>query len=194
MVEALRWTGYFSFKPLRERASRGRKSCKEKQQYINSGSCRERGEWWKSICGGGRHQGRRFHSPQSSQFLRISLPGRCCISKCLLSRATLFHIWSRTWTNSEVDWIGWDSEAESKCHFLYKTVPKRFSVDQRITDLYERNTVEERGGLLAGLKHQVVPQFNYLIIDFDHLKSTALYSLLTLHEMPLFVSWLTGLF
>lgn len=56
-------------------------------------------------------------------------------------------------------------------------------MDQRITDLYERNTAEEKSGLLADLKHQVVQQFNYLIIDFDHLKSTALCSLLTLHEM-----------
>lgn len=190
MVEALRWTGYFSFKPLPEWASRGRKSCKEKQQYINSGSCRERGEWWKSICGGGRHQGRRF---QSSQFLRISLPGHCCISKCLLSRAILFHIWSRIWTNSEVGWIGRDNTTESKCHFLNKTVPKRFLVDQRITDLYEGSTAEEKW-FIGRFKTSSSPTSKCLIIDFDHLDSTASYSLFTLHEMLLFVSWLTGLF
>lgn len=56
-------------------------------------------------------------------------------------------------------------------------------MDQKITDLYERNTAEDKSGLLAGLKHQVVQQFNYLIIDFDHLKRTALRAFFTLHEM-----------
>lgn len=183
MVEALRWTGYFSFKPLPERASRGRKSCKEKQRYLNSGSCRERGEWWKSICGGGGHTRRRFHSPQSSQFLRISLPGRSCISECLLSPEPHFSI-SGAGLRQTVKWTESDGTARQNLNVTFWTrLPKRFSVDQRITDLHERNTAEDESGLLAGLKHQVVQQFNYLIIDFDHLKRTALRAFFTLHEM-----------
>lgn len=135
-----------------EQLSRGVKSCSKKQQQINSGSCRERGEGWESACEWGRHWGGRIHSPQ-----------RLSVSQDFPSRTLLLLLlWVCSLRGHTLPYLDLDLAKQWRvdCDAKFKLNCGRsiyaWMVDVGITS-YCKSTRSEKSDCLNDFKHQVSP-------------------------------------
>lgn len=138
-----------------EQLSWGVKSCSKKQQQINSGSCRERGEGWESACEWGRHWGGRFHSPQ---LLSVSQDFPSWTLLLLL----LLLLWVCSLRGHTLPYLDLDLAKQWRvdCDAKFKLNCERsiyaWMVDVRITS-YCKSTRAAKSGCLNDFKHQVSP-------------------------------------
>lgn len=135
-----------------EQLSWGVKSCSKKQQQINSGSCRERGEGWESACEWGRHWGGRIHSPQ-----------RLSVSQDFPSRTLLLLLlWVCSLRGHTLPYLDLDLAKQWRvdCDAKFKLNCGRsiyaWMVDVGITS-YCKSTRAEKSDCLNDFKHQVSP-------------------------------------
>lgn len=135
-----------------EQLSWGVKSCSKKQQQINSGSCRERGEGWESACEWGRHWGGRIHSPQ-----------RLSVSQDFPSRTLLLLLlWVCSLRGHTLPYLDLDLAKQWRvdCDAKFKLNCERsiyaWMVDMGITS-YCKSTRAAKSDCLNDFKHQVSP-------------------------------------
>lgn len=165
-----------------EQLSWGVKSCSKKQQQINSGSCRERGEGWESACEWGRHWGGRIHSPQ-----------RLSVSQDFPSRTLLLLLlWVCSLRGHTLPYLDLDLAKQWRvdCDAKFKLNCGRsiyaWMVDVGITS-YCKSTRAEKSDCLNDFKHQVSP------ISFG-VDCCFIRIFFILSKVQFFPSWLDGPF
>lgn len=166
-----------------EQLSWGVKSCSKKQQQINSGSCRERGEGWESACEWGRHWGGRIHSPQR---LSVSqdFPSRTLLLLLLLWVCSLR---GHTLPYLDLDLAKqWRVDCDAKFKLNCGRSIYAWMVDVGITS-YCKSTRAEKSDCLNDFKHQVSP------ISFG-VDCCFIRIFFILSKVQFFPSWLDGPF
>lgn len=164
-----------------EQLSWGVKSCSKKQQQINSGSCRERGEGWESACEWGRHWGGRIHSPQ-----------RLSVSQDFPSRTLLLLLWVCSLRGHTLPYLDLDLAKQWRvdCDAKFKLNCGRsiyaWILDVGITS-YCKSTRAEKSDCLNDFKHQVSP------ISFG-VDCCFIRIFFILSKVQFFPSWLDGPF